>query len=140
MSYLAKWVSEVKEGETITAADVEVLARVHQALLASDKHHQQARDAQANVAEKLVVNAAVALAEAANGYNHLRNSSGNYAKRQAEMYKVRVGEAAEDLCAAVAHLLAVSPLPSYRVHEHVWPPRSRYHRGRRSTWSCRLSR
>lgn len=51
MSYFAQWVSEVmKEGHTITAADVEVLARVQQALLASDKHHQQARDAQANVA------------------------------------------------------------------------------------------
>ena len=107
MSYLAQWVSEIQEDDRITAADVEVLARVQQALLASDKHHQQARDAQANVAEKLVVNDAVALAEAANDYNHLRNSSGNYAKRQAEMYKVLVDEAHEDLCVAVAHLLAV---------------------------------
>ena len=107
MSYLAQWVSEVKEGHTITADDVAVLARVQQALLASDKHHQQARDAQANVAEKLVVNAAVALVDAVNIYNHLRNSSGNYAKRQTEMYKVLVVEAHEDLCAAVAHLLAV---------------------------------
>ena len=108
MSYLAQWVSEVmKEGHTITAADVEVLARVQQALLASDKHHQQARDAQANVAEKLVVNDAVALVELVNTYNHLRNSSGNYAKRQAEMYKVLVDEAHENLRVAVAHLLAV---------------------------------
>ena len=107
MSYLAQWVSEIQEDDRITAADVEVLARVQQALLASDKHHQQARDAQANVAEKLVVNAAVALVEAVSNYDHLRNSSGNYAKRQAEMYKVLVDEAHEDLCVAVAHLLAV---------------------------------
>jgi hypothetical protein len=111
MSYLAQWVSELAEGHTITADDVEVLARVQQALLASDKHHQQARDAQrdaqANVAEKLVVNAAVALVELVNTYNHLRNSSGNYAKRQAEMYKVLVDEAHENLRVAVAHLLAV---------------------------------
>ena len=62
MSYLAQWVSEVKEGHTITAADVEVLARVQQCILAADKHHKQARDAQANVAEKLVVSRAVEVA------------------------------------------------------------------------------
>ena len=107
MSYLAKWVSEVmKEGHTITAADVEVLARVQQALLASDKHHQQARAAQRD-AQANVVSAAVALAEVWNDYNHLRNSSGNYAKRQTEMYKVLVDEAHEDLRAAVVNLLAV---------------------------------
>ena len=95
MSYLAKWVSEVKEGETITAADVEVLARVHQALLASDKHHQQARDAQANVAEKLVVSRAVEFVDAVDVY------SGNG-------FLVSSLVAAHfDLRAAVANLLAV---------------------------------
>ena len=108
MSYFAQWVSEVmKEGHTITAADVEVLARVQQALLASDKHHQQARDAQANVAEKLVVNAAVALVEAVSNYDHNKDCSSNYAKRQTEMYKLLVDEVYEDLCVAVANLLAV---------------------------------
>ena len=73
MTYLAKWVSEVKEGHTITAADVEVLARVQQCILAADKHHQQARDAQrdaqANVAEKLVVSRAVEFVDAVTLYD-----------------------------------------------------------------------
>ena len=107
MTYLAQWVSEVKEGHTITAADVEVLARVQQALLASDKHHQQARDAQANVAEKLVVSRAVELVEAVSNYDHNRDCSSKYKKRQAEMYKVLAYEAHENLRVAVANLLAV---------------------------------
>ena len=69
MSYLAQWVSEVKEGHTITAADVEVLARVQQCILAADKHHQQARDAQANVAEKIVVSRAVEFVDAVTLYD-----------------------------------------------------------------------
>ena len=70
MSYLTKWVSEVmKEGHTITAADVEVLARVQQCILAADKHHQQARDAQANVAEKIVVSRAVEFVDAVTLYD-----------------------------------------------------------------------
>lgn len=50
MGYLAQYVSEIKVGDRIRASDVEVLARVQQCILAADKHHQQARDAQANVA------------------------------------------------------------------------------------------
>ena len=102
MSYLAKWVSEVKEGHTITAADVEVLARVQQALLASDKHHQQARDAQANVAEKLVVNAAVDLVDSLDHYESHSTTDFNDVRRGR-----RVNDNLENLRAAVAHLLAV---------------------------------
>ena len=102
MTYLAKWVSEVKEGETITAADIEVLARVQQALLASDKHHQQARDAQANVAEKLVVNAAVDLVDSLDHYESHSTTDFNDVRRGR-----RVNDNLENLRAAVAHLLAV---------------------------------
>lgn len=102
MTYLAKWVSEVKEGHTITAADVEVLARVQQALLASDKHHQQARDAQANVAEKLVVNAAVDLVDSLDHYESHSTTDFNDVRRGR-----RVNDNLENLRAAVAHLLAV---------------------------------
>ena len=102
MSYLAQWVSEVKEGHTITASDVEVLARVQQALLASDKHHQQARDAQrdaqANVAEKLVVNAAVDLVDSLDHYE---------SHSITDVADVRVNDDLENLRVAVAHLLAV---------------------------------
>lgn len=106
MSYLAQWVSEVKEGHTITASDVEVLARVQQALLASDKHHQQARDAQrdaqANVAEKLVVNDAVALVEALDNHEVLLRLCG-----ADEIDEEWIKEVQGNLRAAVAHLLAV---------------------------------
>ena len=100
MTYLAKWVSEVKEGHTITAADVEVLARVQQALLASDKHHQQARDAQANVAEKIVVNDAVALVEALDHYDEK-------VFKGCTLGRDRVNELQDNLRVAVANLLAV---------------------------------
>lgn len=103
MSYLAKWVSEVKEGHTITAADVEVLARVQQALLASDKHHQQARDAQANVAEKLVVTAAVDLADSL--YHYESHSTTDV--MDVRVRGRRVSDDLENLRAAVAHMLAV---------------------------------
>ena len=91
MSYLAQWVSEIQEDDRITAADVEVLARVQQALLASDKHHKQARDAQANVAEKLVVSRAVEFVDAVT----LHDDPGVLL------------DAHLDLRVAVAHLLAV---------------------------------
>lgn len=48
MGYLAQYVSEIKVGDRIRASDVAVLARVQQCILAADKHHQQARDAQAS--------------------------------------------------------------------------------------------
>jgi hypothetical protein len=106
MSYLAQWVSEVKEGETITAADVEVLARVQQCILAADKHHQQARDAQrdaqANVAEKLVVNAAVDLVDSLDHYESHSTTDFNDVRRGR-----RVNDNLENLRAAVTHLLAV---------------------------------
>lgn len=91
MSYLAQWVSEIQEDDRITAADVEVLARVQQALLASNKHHQQARDAQANVAEKLVVSRAVEFVDAVTLYDD----------------PGVLLDAHIELRAAVAHLLAV---------------------------------
>ena len=102
MSYLAQWVSELAEGHTITADDVAVLARVQQALLASDKHHQQARDAQANVAEKLVVNAAVDLVDSLDHYESHSTTDFNDVRRGR-----RVNDNLENLRAAVAHLLAV---------------------------------
>ena len=102
MSYLAQWVSEVKEGETIMAADMAVLARVQQALLASDKHHQQARDAAANAAEKLVLNAAVDLVEALDLYeSHSTTDVMDVGRGRS------VHDDIENLRAAVAHLLAV---------------------------------
>lgn len=102
MSYLAKWVSEVKEGHTITADDVEVLARVQQCILAADKHHQQARDAAASAAEKIVVNDAVALVEALDNHEVLIRVCG-----EDEIYEERIKEVQDNLRVAVAHLLAV---------------------------------
>ena len=104
MSYLAKWVSEVKEGHTITADDAEVLARVQQALLASDKHHQQARDAQANEAETSVVNAAGKFSDTLDYYDYVLQYCG---EGNAEQYLPSVKFAEDNLRAAVAHLLAV---------------------------------
>ena len=104
MSYLAKWVSEVKEGHTITADDVEVLARVQQCILASDKHHQQARDAQANEAETSVVNAAWKFSDALDYHDYILQYHG---EGDAEEYLPMVKFAEDNLRVAVAHLLAV---------------------------------
>ena len=50
-SYLTQWVRELAVGHTLTEADRKVLDRVVLALQNADKHHAQARAAQAKLQE-----------------------------------------------------------------------------------------
>lgn len=54
-SYFAQWIASIDTGHVITEDDMATLARIRLALHSADKHHRQARAAQAIVEQAKLV-------------------------------------------------------------------------------------